>query len=51
VSVEIIDVIQAMILLFLTAEVIVRWIFRIKVQREELAELKTITRTYGQAVR
>jgi simple sugar transport system permease protein len=51
VSVEIIDVVQAMILLFLTAEVIVRWIFRIKVQREELAELKTITRTYGQAVR
>jgi simple sugar transport system permease protein len=48
---EIIDLIQAMILLFLTAEVIVRWIFRIKVQREELAELKTITRTYGQATR
>lgn len=49
VPVEIIDLIQASILLFLTAEVIVRWIFRIRAQRAELAELKTITRTYGQA--
>jgi simple sugar transport system permease protein len=51
VPVEIIDLIQASILLFLTAEVIVRWIFRIRAQRAELAELKTITRTYGQATR
>jgi simple sugar transport system permease protein len=48
---EIIDLILASILLFLTAEVIVRWIFRIRVQRAELAELKTITKTYGQATR
>ena len=51
VPVEIIDLIQAMILLFLTAEVIVRWVFRIRVERAELAELKTITKTYGQATR
>jgi simple sugar transport system permease protein len=51
VPVEIIDLIQAMILLFLTAEILVRWIFRIKAERAELAELKTITRTYGQATR
>lgn len=48
---EIIDLILASILLFLTAEVIVRWVFRIRVQRAELAELKTITKTYGQATR
>jgi general nucleoside transport system permease protein len=51
VPVEIIDLIQAMILLFLTADIIVRWIFRIRAERAELAELKTITKTYGQATR
>jgi simple sugar transport system permease protein len=51
VPVEIIELITASILLFLTAEVIVRWVFRIRAQRAELAELKTITRTYGQATR
>ena len=51
VPLEIIDLIQAMILLFLTADIIVRWIFRIRVKKTELAELKTITRTYGQATR
>ena len=51
VPVEIIDLIQAMILLFLTADILVRWIFRIRAQKAELAELKTITRTYGQATR
>jgi simple sugar transport system permease protein len=51
VPVEIIDLIQASILLFLTADIIVRWVFRIRAQRAELAELKTITKTYGQATR
>jgi len=51
VPVEIIDVIQAIILLFLTAEILVRWIFRIRAERTELEELKTITKTYGQATR
>ncbi len=51
VPVEIIDLVQAMILLFLTADILVRWIFRIRAERAELAELKTITRTYGQATR
>lgn len=51
VPVEIIDVIQAIILLFLTAEIVVRWIFRIRVESTEIAELKTITKSYGQATR
>jgi len=51
VPVEIIDVIQAVILLFLTAEILVRWIFRVRVERAGLEELKTITKTYGQATR
>jgi simple sugar transport system permease protein len=48
---EIVDLVLASILLFLTAEVIVRWVFRIRAERVELAELKTITKTYGQATR
>ncbi len=51
VPVEIIDVIQAVILFFLTAEILVRWIFRIRAERAGLEELKTITKTYGQATR
>lgn len=51
VPVEIIDVIQAIILLTLTADIVVRWIFRIRVERAGLEELKTITKTYGQATR
>jgi simple sugar transport system permease protein len=51
VPVEIIDVIQAIILLFLTAEILVRWIFRIRVASTEIDELKTITKSYGQATR
>jgi simple sugar transport system permease protein len=51
VPVEIIDVIQAIILLFLTADILVRWIFRIRAESEQIDELKTITKSYGQAVR
>lgn len=51
VPVEIIDVIQAVILFFLTAEILVRWIFRVRVERAHLEELQTITKTYGQATR
>jgi simple sugar transport system permease protein len=48
VPVEIIDVIQAVILLFLAADIIVRTIFRIRAQRGGVVdELETVTRTYG----
>ena len=50
VPVEIIDVIQAVILLFLAADIIVRTIFRIRAQRGGVVdELETVTRTYGGA--
>ncbi len=50
VPVEIIDVIQAVILLFLAADIIVRTIFRIRGQRGGVVdELATVTRTYGGA--
>ncbi|MEX0625159.1 MAG: ABC transporter permease [Chloroflexota bacterium] len=50
VPVEIIDVIQAVILLFLAADIIVRTIFRIRAKRGAVVdELQTVTRTYGGA--
>jgi simple sugar transport system permease protein len=50
VPVEIIDVIQAVILLFLAADIIVRTIFRIRAQGGAVVdELQTVTRTYGGA--
>jgi general nucleoside transport system permease protein len=50
VPVEIIDVIQGVILIFLAAEIIVRRIFRLKVKDTGIGELQTITRTYGEKV-
>jgi general nucleoside transport system permease protein len=49
VPVEIIDVIQGVILIFLAAEVIVRRIFRLRAAAGA-GELQTITRTYGEKV-
>jgi simple sugar transport system permease protein len=49
VPVEIIDVIQGVILIFLAAEVVVRRIFRLR-SAEGGGELQTITRTYGEKV-
>jgi len=49
VPVEIIDVIQGVILIFLAAEVVVRRIFRLKTAAGA-GELQTITRTYGEKV-
>ncbi len=50
VPVEIIDVIQAVILLFLAADIIVRTIFRIRAPGSGVTEeLETVTRTYGGA--
>jgi simple sugar transport system permease protein len=49
VPVEIIDVIQGVILIFLAAEIIVRRIFRLRAAAGA-GELQTITRTYGEKV-
>ena len=49
VPVEIIDVIQGVILIFLAAEVVVRRIFRLR-RAEGAGELQTITRNYGEKV-
>ena len=48
VPVEIIDVIQALILLFLAAEVIVRRLLRGRAETAAVGELQTISRTYGE---
>jgi simple sugar transport system permease protein len=47
VPVEIVDVLQAVILLFLTADVIIRRLFRIRAAKGTVDELQTVTRTYG----
>ncbi len=49
VPVEIIDVIQGVILIFLAAEIVVRRIFRLR-STTGSGELQTITRTYGEKV-
>jgi simple sugar transport system permease protein len=45
---EIIDVIQALILLFLAAEVLIRRIFRVRGERVAVSELTTVTQSYGE---
>lgn len=50
VPVEIIDVIQGVILIFLAAEIVVRRIFRLRAADQVAGELQTITRTYGEKV-
>jgi simple sugar transport system permease protein len=50
VPVEIIDVIQGVILIFLAAEIVVRRIFRLRATGQGAGELQTITRTYGEKV-
>jgi ABC-type uncharacterized transport system permease subunit len=49
IPVEIVDVIQAFILLFLAAEVVVRRVFRIRRAAVGVEELKTIAKSYGEA--
>jgi ABC-type uncharacterized transport system permease subunit len=52
IPVEIVDVIQAIILLFLAADILVRRAFRIRAARAQVTELQTVTKSYGgQAVR
>ncbi len=50
VPVEIIDVIQGVILIFLAAEILVRRIFRVRVVGGGAGELQTITRSYSEKV-
>ncbi len=50
VPVEIIDVIQGVILIFLAAEIVVRRIFRLRTADAGAAGLNTITRTYSEKV-
>ncbi len=48
IPVEIIDVIQAVILLFLAADVLVRRVLRLRVAAAAPEELRTVTRSYGE---
>lgn len=47
VPVQMIDILQGVILFFLAADLIVRYIFRIRQARAGVDELQTVTRTYG----
>lgn len=52
IPVQMVNVLQAVILFFLTAELIVRYLFRVRTESAEITELKTITSSYGgQAVK
>jgi len=52
VPIQVIDILQALILLFLAADLIVRRLLRIRAEGAGVEELQTVTRTYGeQAVR
>jgi simple sugar transport system permease protein len=48
IPVEIIDVLQGIILLFLAADVIVRSVLRLRAARAGVDELQTVTRSYGE---
>jgi simple sugar transport system permease protein len=48
IPVEIVDVIQAIVLLFIAADVIVRRVFRTRAATGGFAELQTVTKTYSE---
>lgn len=50
VPVEVIDIIQALIVLFLAAELIVRRVFRVRAALAVPEELRTVTRSWGEQV-
>jgi ABC-type uncharacterized transport system permease subunit len=50
VPIEIIDIIQALIILFLAAELIVRRVFRLRVRPVEIEGATTVTRSWGEQV-
>jgi len=47
VPIEVIDIIQALVILFLAADLIVRRLFRVRAAKPEIAELQTVTKTWG----
>jgi len=44
---EMVDILQSMILFYLTADIIVRWIFRLRRVEGGVDELATVSRSYG----
>lgn len=48
VPIEVIDIIQALIILFLAADLIVRRVFRLRVARPVLEEIQTVTRSWAE---
>ena len=50
VPIEVIDIIQALVILFLAADLIVRRVFRLRVARSGIEEIGTVTRSWGEQV-
>lgn len=48
IPVQMVNILQAVILFFLAADLIVRYVFRVRGAGVEVAELQTITRSYGE---
>ena len=49
VPIEVIDIIQALVILFLAADVVVRRVFRVRAARPVISELATVTQTWAGA--
>jgi simple sugar transport system permease protein len=47
IPVQMVDVLQGVILFFLAADVVLRWVFRIRARGSELRQETTVTRSYG----
>jgi simple sugar transport system permease protein len=47
VPIEVIDIIQALVILFLAADVIVRWVFRVRATKPVIAEMATVAQTWA----
>ena len=47
VPIEVIDIIQALVILFLAADVIVRRVFRVRAAKPVIAELRTVAQTWA----
>ncbi len=47
VPIEVIDIIQALVILFLAADVIVRWVFRVRAAKPVISEMRTVTQTWA----
>ncbi len=48
IPVQMVNVLQAVILFFLAADLIVRYLFRIRADSLEISEMQTVTRSYGE---